>query len=259
MVPFDHQLVGVADRAGYPVLTVPTGYGTGTAGRNPIGIAFIGRQYGEGTLLSDGFAYEQATKVRLAPSVTNPSMFRCVPGSAFFSPHHCHPGDRLYVSPFATAPAAGRRTAGRRRRRTGWRRGRGQAGRPGAHGRGGHGRHDGRRPAGARPGAAAPARPPQPADRDGAAGGSHAAGDRRAARPRPRRDDGDESADDRRPDADDRDRPGRSLVAGGRDGADLRAADAHRRRALARSRRLPVRVGWRTCRRRAPPGWSRAR
>ena len=31
--------------------------------------------------------------MRLAPSYTNPSMWRCVPGSTFFSPHHCHPGD----------------------------------------------------------------------------------------------------------------------------------------------------------------------
>lgn len=106
-VPFDHALVGVADRAGYPVLSVPTGYGTAGAGRNPIGIVFIGRAYGEASLLSVGHTYELATKVRLAPSVTNPAMFRCVPGSAFFSPHHCHPGDRMYVSPFAEAPATG--------------------------------------------------------------------------------------------------------------------------------------------------------
>jgi len=29
-------------------------------------------------------------------------MFRCVPGSTFFSPHHCHPGDAL--SPTADGP-----------------------------------------------------------------------------------------------------------------------------------------------------------
>ena len=40
--------------------------------------------------------------VRLAPSFTNPSMFRCVEGSTFFSPHHCHPGDVL--SPTADGP-----------------------------------------------------------------------------------------------------------------------------------------------------------
>lgn len=92
-VPSGSPLVGIADRAGYPVLTVPSGYGTGNAGRNPIGISFVGKAYSEPTLLADGFAFEQATKVRVGPSRTNPSMFRCVDGSAFFSPHHCHPGD----------------------------------------------------------------------------------------------------------------------------------------------------------------------
>ena len=93
MVPSGHALVGIADRAGYPVLTVPAGYGTGGAGRNPIGVTFVGTAGSEAKLLAAGYAYEQATKVRLAPSWTNPSMWRCVPGSTFYSPHHCHPGD----------------------------------------------------------------------------------------------------------------------------------------------------------------------
>ena len=38
--------------------------------------------------------------MRLAPSWTNPSMFRCVPGSTFYSPHHCHPGDLMGTVPF---------------------------------------------------------------------------------------------------------------------------------------------------------------
>ncbi len=104
-VPSGNPLIGIADRAGYPVLTVPSGFGStvnGSAqnGRNPIGIVFIGAPFSEATLLADGYAFEQATKVRLAPSWTNPSMFRCVPGSTFYSPHHCHPGDRAYASPF---------------------------------------------------------------------------------------------------------------------------------------------------------------
>jgi hypothetical protein len=33
-------------------------------------------------------------KVRLAPSSTNPSMWRCVPGSSFFTAELCNPGDR---------------------------------------------------------------------------------------------------------------------------------------------------------------------
>ena len=43
MVPSGNALVGIADRAGYPVLTVPAGYGTGGAGRNPIGVTFVGK------------------------------------------------------------------------------------------------------------------------------------------------------------------------------------------------------------------------
>ncbi len=95
LVPNTDDLIGIADRAGYPLLTVPAGYGTGNAGRNPIGVTFVGAAFGELTLLAAGYAFEQATNVRLAPSFTNPSMWRCVPGSTFFSPHHCHPGDLL--------------------------------------------------------------------------------------------------------------------------------------------------------------------
>ena len=39
--------------------------------------------------------------MRLAPSFTNPSMWRCVPGSTFFTGEHCHPGDRL-ITPTCT-------------------------------------------------------------------------------------------------------------------------------------------------------------
>lgn len=99
VVPSGNALVGVADRAGYPVLTVPAGFGTGNAGRNPIGVTFVAGAFAEAKLLAAGFAFEQSTLVRMAPSFTNPSMFRCVPGSDFFSPHHCHPGDLLYESP----------------------------------------------------------------------------------------------------------------------------------------------------------------
>ena len=47
MVPSGNALVGIADRAGYPVLTVPAGYGTGGAGRNPIGVTFVGAAFSE--------------------------------------------------------------------------------------------------------------------------------------------------------------------------------------------------------------------
>jgi amidase len=96
VVPSGNALIGIADRAGYPVLTVPAGEGTAGAGRNPIGVMFVGGAFSEGKLLAAGYALEQAgLYTRRAPSVTNPSMFRCVPGSAFFSGELCHPGDRL--------------------------------------------------------------------------------------------------------------------------------------------------------------------
>jgi hypothetical protein len=101
-VPSGDPLVNIADRAGYPVLTVPAGYGTAGNGRNPIGVTFVSGAFSEDKLLAAGYAYEQATNVRLAPSFTNPSMFRCVPGSTFFSPHHCNPGD--LQSAYAAGP-----------------------------------------------------------------------------------------------------------------------------------------------------------
>jgi amidase len=112
VVPQNSYLVGVADRAGYPVLTVPDGYGTenSSTGGDPIGVDFIGAPYTEAALLAYGYAYEQGTLVRKsgpsymvttsnetafsgAPSETDQSMWRCVPGSAFFSPYECNAGD----------------------------------------------------------------------------------------------------------------------------------------------------------------------
>ena len=95
LVPTANALINVADRAGYPALTIPAGYGTGSTGRNPIGVTLVGTAYSEAKLLADGYAFEQATQVRLAPSWTNPSMWRCVPGSTFFTGQFCNPGDRL--------------------------------------------------------------------------------------------------------------------------------------------------------------------
>jgi amidase len=98
MVPSGNPLIGHADRAGYPVLTVPAGEGTGNAGRNPIGVSFVGTAFAEAKLLAAGYAFEQGSAYkRRAPSVTNPSMYRCVAGSAFFTAELCHPGDRLLV------------------------------------------------------------------------------------------------------------------------------------------------------------------
>jgi amidase len=50
--------------AGYPHLTVPMGYVSGL----PVGLAFIGPAWSEARLLSLGYAYEQATKLRVAPT-----------------------------------------------------------------------------------------------------------------------------------------------------------------------------------------------
>ena len=99
MVPNGNAIAGFADRAGYPVLTIPAGYGATAsgAGHNPIGVTFIGTAFSEAELLADAYALEQATNVRLAPSFTNPSMWRCVPGSTFFTGELCNPGDRLLV------------------------------------------------------------------------------------------------------------------------------------------------------------------
>ncbi len=112
MVPSGSPLVGIADRAGYPVLTVPAGYGVrdSSTGADPIGVNFIGGAYSEPELLRDAFAFEKATAIRAvgppyfvgsavlpgvsgAPSETNQSMWRCVPGSAFFHPYLCNAGD----------------------------------------------------------------------------------------------------------------------------------------------------------------------
>jgi amidase len=111
-VPSGSALVGIADRAGYPVLTVPAGYGVrdSSTGADPIGIDFIGPPFSEAELLADGYAFEAATATRTAgpayfvgsavlpgvsgaPSETNQSMWRCVQGSAFFHPYLCNAGD----------------------------------------------------------------------------------------------------------------------------------------------------------------------
>ena len=49
--------------AGYPAITVPMGYVRGL----PLGITFMGRAWSEATLLKLAYAYEQASKVRVAP------------------------------------------------------------------------------------------------------------------------------------------------------------------------------------------------
>jgi amidase len=55
---------GLAALAGYPELVVPSGF----VGKLPVGIAFIGMPWSEGTLLAYGYAYEQASHARKPPT-----------------------------------------------------------------------------------------------------------------------------------------------------------------------------------------------
>ena len=50
--------------AGYPAITVPMGYAHGL----PLGITFMGRAWSEATLLKLAYAFEQASKIRKAPT-----------------------------------------------------------------------------------------------------------------------------------------------------------------------------------------------
>ena len=54
---------GLAAVAGYPHLTVPMGAVMGL----PVGISFLGPAWSEARLLGLGYAYEQASKVKMAP------------------------------------------------------------------------------------------------------------------------------------------------------------------------------------------------
>ncbi len=57
---------GLAAVAGYPHLTVPMGLVKGL----PVGLSFIGPAWSEARLLSLGYAYEQASKARVAPNLS---------------------------------------------------------------------------------------------------------------------------------------------------------------------------------------------
>ena len=63
----DHSsggFAGPAAVAGYPHLTVPAGFVRGL----PLGLSFVGKPFTEARLLDLGYAYEQATRHRRAPS-----------------------------------------------------------------------------------------------------------------------------------------------------------------------------------------------
>ena len=85
------SLIGVGARVGYPQLTVPAGYDVdGTKTYHPVNVSFTGTAGSDGKLLAFGYAYEHATKLRRSPSFSNPSLWRCVSGSAF-PPRSCAP------------------------------------------------------------------------------------------------------------------------------------------------------------------------
>ncbi|MED1793764.1 amidase family protein [Brevibacillus nitrificans] len=57
---------GIAARAGYPSVTVPSGY---TSAGKPFGIMFTGLAFSEPALLRMAYAYEQATRLRIPPQM----------------------------------------------------------------------------------------------------------------------------------------------------------------------------------------------
>jgi amidase len=62
---------GIAAKAGYPSVQVPSGFTTGIDGKEtpeyPLGITFTGRAWSEPTLLRLAYAYEQASQMRRPP------------------------------------------------------------------------------------------------------------------------------------------------------------------------------------------------
>ena len=60
LVPANTTLTGIADRAGYPQLTVPAGYDLdATKTFNPVNVSFVGTAFSEARLLADAYAFEQ--------------------------------------------------------------------------------------------------------------------------------------------------------------------------------------------------------
>ena len=78
---FSHSASGLPAVAGYPHLTVPMGYIKGL----PVGISFIGTAWSEAALLQLGYAYEQATHVRVPPTFA-PSVEAGPETAAAFAP-----------------------------------------------------------------------------------------------------------------------------------------------------------------------------
>jgi Asp-tRNA(Asn)/Glu-tRNA(Gln) amidotransferase A subunit family amidase len=65
-IPIAETTVSEINIAGLPAVTIPAGYHTSGA---PFGLVFVGRMWGEATLLALAYAYEQATRHRRAPAL----------------------------------------------------------------------------------------------------------------------------------------------------------------------------------------------
>ncbi|MCZ2971455.1 amidase family protein, partial [Acinetobacter baumannii] len=66
LVMINNDEVLLSAVAGYPELAVPAGY---DKNGEPIGVVFVGKQFGEKELFNIGYAYEQQSKNRKSPSL----------------------------------------------------------------------------------------------------------------------------------------------------------------------------------------------
>lgn len=71
----DGATIAVGARAGYPSVSVPSGYHE--SGGRPAALVFLGAEWSDAELLSYAHAYEQAAEVWQPPAEKNPSLFRC--------------------------------------------------------------------------------------------------------------------------------------------------------------------------------------
>ena len=60
----------VAARAGYPSVTVPTGFETTDKGKAPFGVALTGPAFSEALLIRCAHALEKRLDARIAPELT---------------------------------------------------------------------------------------------------------------------------------------------------------------------------------------------
>lgn len=71
----DGATIAVGARAGYPSVSVPSGYHE--PGGRPAALVFLGAEWSDAELLSYSHAYEQAADLWQPPAEKNPSLFRC--------------------------------------------------------------------------------------------------------------------------------------------------------------------------------------